>query len=85
VLVVAGSLVLVVCGDDDLVVGIDRIVFIIDCVSGANLWSFLIILSSMFLHEGHGKAPTVSNAIARGRPFCCFSASLAWSITDWWY
>lgn len=47
-LVVAGGLVLVVCGDDDLVAGIDRIVFIIDCVSGANFWSFLIMLSSVF-------------------------------------
>ena len=41
VLVVAGSLVLLVRGDDQLVPGADRVVLIVNSVPCADLWSFL--------------------------------------------
>lgn len=60
-------------------------VLVVAGVSGTDLRSFLRVCQN---NAGWRQTPiqlTVSRAMARGRPVWIFSASRAWSMTDWWY
>ena len=85
VLVVASSGVLVVGGDVDLGAGADGEVLVADGVAGSDLRSFLDACQCSSSVTITRFQPTVSRAMATGRPAWVLSASRALSMTDWWY
>lgn len=69
ILVVTGGGILLIGGDDELVALLDGNVLVVDGVTGTDLRTFLRGVVSGVLETGNCSQPTVSRAMARGRPF----------------
>lgn len=86
VLVVAGSGIFIVGRYVEFGTLSDSYIFISLGTASADLGPFLQACQRVLLVPmGETACRTVSRAIAKGRPASILSASLALSITDWWY